>query len=308
MADATLKRKRPQSGRSETCAGVDSTELERKYGDLPSQSKAGEIEIPAEAAPSELVSTAQLFPSQAEEVCQIHNTLMREGRVMLTQMIRAGEILTQVKADLPHGGWMPWTARNLPQIHHRTLNRYMLSYRRRNDPLVQSDPARLLSEIHGHSDPDEGRLNSTSASNLGSSAESDVTESGGESPVPVAGLDTLSDLASGPGKASDALLLRKTPLVKAETAPLIQRQKTKQRAKQARTISADTAPASAISKLELPALSFDTKTELYGNFTDFLKKLQHKFPNLSPTQLGASFYDWTSYQDRINQKLLSTKN
>jgi len=62
------------------------------------------------------------------------------------------------------------------------------------------------------------------------------------------------------------------------------------------------APAT-LPPLQVPELPFDTKNELLGDFAVFLKKLQKKFPGLSPAQFGALFYEWTSYRDRIERKL-----
>jgi hypothetical protein len=104
---------------------------------------------------------------------------------------------------------------------------------------------------------------------------------------------------------TDAALLRKIRATKAGARP----QKAEPQSFRSQSKSASTAltppatPTPQAPKLELPALSYDTKSELYGDFEIFLKKLQKKVPGLSPSQLGALFYDWTSYRDRINARL-----
>jgi hypothetical protein len=159
----TKRSKRNRNLRSETCLGTDSSELMRKYEPSPAEL---DPEPTNESVPESPALSAEAFSAEAEAVRRIHDTLLNVGRTMLEQMVRAGEILTRVKAGLPHGEWMPWAAKNLPNIHHRTLDRYMLVYRWREDPLMQSDPARLLDEVHGNIDPEEEQQNSTSTSNL----------------------------------------------------------------------------------------------------------------------------------------------
>jgi hypothetical protein len=175
-----------QSSQGETHSGADSSEQQCKY-ESSLLALALPVGFPPEAAPPlSTIDIVALFQTEAAAVTAIYRTLLVSGRMMLTEIFRAGEVLSKVKEGLPHGSWMLWTAANLPHIHHRTL-RYMQAYRRRNDPLAQSDPARLLNEIYGNAGSEEP-ANSTSTSNLS------------ESPTPVEELvnsTSASDLPSG---------------------------------------------------------------------------------------------------------------
>jgi hypothetical protein len=128
-----------------------------------------------------------LFLEEADKVKKIHQQLLGMGKTMIERMIEAGEILTRVKRGLPHGAWMPWVQMHIAELSHRTINRYMRTYQRRNDPLLEDDPVRFIAEISGNvdklespelSDPavsanSELQPNSTSTSNLDTDSETD---------------------------------------------------------------------------------------------------------------------------------------
>jgi hypothetical protein len=106
-----------------------------------------------------------LFLEEADQLKTIHHQLIGMGQTMIERMIEAGEILTRVKLGLPrHGLWMSWVETHIPELNHRAINRYMLSYKRRDDPLLQEDPARFIAKISGN----VGKLKSksTNTSNL----------------------------------------------------------------------------------------------------------------------------------------------
>ena len=131
-----------------------------------------------------------LFADEADKVRTIHRELTGMGKTMIERMIEASEILTRIKQGLPHGAWMPWVEMHIAEVSHRTINRYMRTYSRRNDPLLQDDPVRFIAEISGNvgklesgelSHPEvttnsELLLNSTSTSNLDTESETPSTE------------------------------------------------------------------------------------------------------------------------------------
>jgi len=128
-----------------------------------------------------------LFANEAGKVLQIHRELMGMGKTMIERMIEAGEILTRVKEGLPHGAWMSWVQMHIAELSHRTINRYMRTYARRSDPLLQDDPVRFIAEISGNLSKLESPdltvssetgfpPNSTSTSNLETKPEPSTTE------------------------------------------------------------------------------------------------------------------------------------
>ncbi len=43
----------------------------------------------------------------------------------LEHALKAGTLLLEAKAGLPHGEWLPWLGKNCPDISERTAQRYM---------------------------------------------------------------------------------------------------------------------------------------------------------------------------------------
>jgi hypothetical protein len=128
-------------------------------------------------APSD--KSEALFLGEAEQIKTIHQQLVGMRQTMIERMIEAGEILNRVKEGLPRGSWMPWVKKHIPELNHRTINRYMLSYRRRDDPLLQEDPVRFVAEISGNIGKLEAQsAQSTSTSNLD---ESEIPDAEAES-------------------------------------------------------------------------------------------------------------------------------
>jgi hypothetical protein len=105
-----------------------------------------------------------LFREEADQIKTIHHQLIGMGKIMIERMIEAGEIMTRVKHGLPHGSWMPWVEKNIPELSYRTIARYMRVYKRRDDPLLQEHQARFIAEIMGHNSKLES--DSTAPSNL----------------------------------------------------------------------------------------------------------------------------------------------
>lgn len=66
---------------------------------------------------------------QIRETYREANQLAEEAKGYASQAvakaIECGMLLIQQKQALGHGSWMEWTTKNLPEIHHNTLGRYM---------------------------------------------------------------------------------------------------------------------------------------------------------------------------------------
>ncbi len=43
----------------------------------------------------------------------------------LEHALKAGTLLLEAKAGLPHGAWLPWLGENCPDVSERTAQRYM---------------------------------------------------------------------------------------------------------------------------------------------------------------------------------------
>lgn len=107
----------------------------------------------------------EITQSKITELKQIHAELEQVGRTVLEKAIRAGEILTDVKAGLEHGQWLPWLETNMP-FTDRTAARYMRVYERREELKFDSvsnlaDAYRLLTDAKpepGVSEADRARV------------------------------------------------------------------------------------------------------------------------------------------------------
>jgi hypothetical protein len=91
------------------------------------------------------------------EIRQLHNEIMAAARMSLDKAIRIGELLTTIKAGLPHGKWLPWCTENLP-FDARTAQRYTKLFlgrdRLKNDSVSDLATAyRLLADTREESKP-----------------------------------------------------------------------------------------------------------------------------------------------------------
>ena len=59
-----------------------------------------------------------------EAILTLHQELSGLARSSLEKALRVGELLSEVKARLPHGGWLPWCQENL-EFDQKTGWRYM---------------------------------------------------------------------------------------------------------------------------------------------------------------------------------------
>lgn len=65
-----------------------------------------------------------LSKSKTQEIIKLHNGIAQSMRRSVEDAIRIGELLTEAKAELDHGMFIPWIERELP-FDRMTGNRYM---------------------------------------------------------------------------------------------------------------------------------------------------------------------------------------
>ena len=70
--------------------------------------------------------------SVVSEIISLHGEIINAARTTLDKAIRIGELLTEQKASLKHGQWLPWVNDNLP-FEQKTAWRYMNIYSRRDE-------------------------------------------------------------------------------------------------------------------------------------------------------------------------------
>lgn len=63
--------------------------------------------------------------SVASEIRREHEAATMSAKNALEHARRAGELLAQVKAKIPHGYWLLWLKENCPEIAERTAQAYM---------------------------------------------------------------------------------------------------------------------------------------------------------------------------------------
>ncbi len=68
--------------------------------------------------------------SRTHEITRLHNEIIGHLQTSLEKAIRIGELLTEQKAALKHGRFLPWIKGNLP-FSERTSRNYMRLYRER---------------------------------------------------------------------------------------------------------------------------------------------------------------------------------
>jgi hypothetical protein len=100
----------------------------------------------------------------AAEVNELHGELSGLARTSLEKAIRIGELLTEQKASLKHGEWLPWCRDNL-KFGQNSVNRYMMVFGRQdeiphNDEFGLTEAYRLLSQPAQDSDSEEDKSES----------------------------------------------------------------------------------------------------------------------------------------------------
>ena len=82
------------------------------------------------------------------EIVALHGQILTTARTTLDKAIRIGQLLTEQKASLKHGEWLPWVEANLP-FDRRTATNYMAVYSKREMVSHLDNPTdayRLLAE------------------------------------------------------------------------------------------------------------------------------------------------------------------
>lgn len=67
----------------------------------------------------------------AAEIIRLHAEIVEALETSFQKAVRIGELLTEHKARLPHGEFLPWVAQHLP-FTDRTARNYMAVYRERD--------------------------------------------------------------------------------------------------------------------------------------------------------------------------------
>jgi hypothetical protein len=79
----------------------------------------------------------ELIRSKAEEINRMHKDVFEAFKLGLDGAIRIGELLTECKKEVGHGGWMQWMKDNLTFSQH-SANYYMRLYAERSNPKLVS--------------------------------------------------------------------------------------------------------------------------------------------------------------------------
>ena len=87
-----------------------------------------------------------LVQQRTDEIIRLHGEIVDSARMTVEKAIRAGKLLAEQKAALPHGSFADWTKDNLP-FTMRTAQRYMKAYQ--NRALLKNDNVSHLNEAHG---------------------------------------------------------------------------------------------------------------------------------------------------------------
>ncbi len=105
---------------------------ERKHlADSLDQKPQRSLQIsPAPSSPKK--GRGRLPRSPAQEINRLHAELLEIPKRTIEKAIRVGELLTQQKAKLQHGAWLPWLKENV-DFGHAIASRYARLYERREE-------------------------------------------------------------------------------------------------------------------------------------------------------------------------------
>jgi len=92
-------------------------------------------------------------PPLVSEIIALHGEIITCARTTLEKAVRIGQLLTEQKASLRHGKWLPWIEANLP-FSERTVQNYMRCWEHREDLKSATvadlgDAYRLLADGNG---------------------------------------------------------------------------------------------------------------------------------------------------------------
>jgi hypothetical protein len=107
-----------------------------------------------ELAPAKLPArgSSEPFAEEAEWILREHEIVVYDDLESLDRKAAIGAELVRIQNELPNGDFRGWAERNLRGVSERTLRRYKAIFRRKDEPLAQSDPAAFLASIYGNSD------------------------------------------------------------------------------------------------------------------------------------------------------------
>ncbi len=69
--------------------------------------------------------------ADTEKVKKLHASVIKHAENALERALEIGEILARIKAQIPHGKWLPWVDANLPEISCRTVQNYLRIWQNR---------------------------------------------------------------------------------------------------------------------------------------------------------------------------------
>lgn len=69
--------------------------------------------------------------TNTQEINRLHSEIIEAARTSLEKAIRIGELLSDIKSGLQHGGWLTWLKENVA-FHDRTARRYIKVYEQRD--------------------------------------------------------------------------------------------------------------------------------------------------------------------------------
>jgi hypothetical protein len=82
--------------------------------------------------------TAARQTERAAHIIKLHKELIVSPRTSLKKAIEIGKLLTEQKASLKHGAWLPWIQESLPFSQPTAFN-YMKCYEHREQLLQESN-------------------------------------------------------------------------------------------------------------------------------------------------------------------------
>ena len=98
----------------------------------------------------------------ARRIVETHDAAMSAARTAVERAVECGQLLTEAKAKVPHGEWLPWLSANT-NVSHRTAQRFMRAAQlaTKSDTVSFSSVRALL----GQSKPDrhDGQTKDTKA-------------------------------------------------------------------------------------------------------------------------------------------------
>src|SRR5438132_8845685 len=97
---------------------------------------------PAPLAQPNPAANAADLDALAKTVRSEHQLVASAATSMIEHALAAGAALLAAKAALPHGQWLPWLARECPDIKERTAQRYM-SLTTGREALAKTNPTRM---------------------------------------------------------------------------------------------------------------------------------------------------------------------